>query len=346
VAESHGDAKGTAAHTEADGGHKAPFPPFQKDTFASQLVSLVIAFAALYLIVSRIALPRVGSVIDQRQNTIDGDLADAQKLKDQSDSALKAYENELAAARSRAQAIGAETREKQNAASEAERKTLEEQLSVKLAEAEKTIASTRETAMGNVRGIAADAAGPAAHRPAAGRQVGRQRRRCVLEGITPMFSEPEFWVAVAFVILIGVFVYYGIHRTVLKTLDHRSDRIKAELDDARRLKDEAAKLLAEYQARHASAEREARDIIESAKAEAERMASEAKAKMEDFVARRTKTAESKIALAEAQAVADVRSAAANAAVTAASTILSQSVKGAIDDDLLAKGIAEVRQKLN
>ena len=161
-----------------------------------------------------------------------------------------------------------------------------------------------------------------------------------------MFSDPEFWVAVAFVILIGVFVYFGIHSTVLKALDHRSDRIKAELDDARRLKDEAAKLLAEYQARHASAEREARDIIESAKAEAERIASEAKTKMEDFVARRTKTAESKIALAEAQAVADVRSAAANAAVTAASSILSQSVKGQIADDLLAKGIAEVRQKLN
>jgi F-type H+-transporting ATPase subunit b len=161
-----------------------------------------------------------------------------------------------------------------------------------------------------------------------------------------MFSEPEFWVAVAFVILIGVFVYYGIHRTVLTTLDHRSDRIKAELDDARRLKDEAAKLLGEYQARHASAEREARNIIDSAKAEAERIAAEAKAKLEDFVARRTKTAESKIALAEAQAVADVRSAAANAAVTAASSILSQSVKGGVADDLLAKGIAEVRQKLN
>jgi F-type H+-transporting ATPase subunit b len=161
-----------------------------------------------------------------------------------------------------------------------------------------------------------------------------------------MLSDPEFWVAVAFVILIGVFVYFGIHRTVLKSLDHRSDRIRAELDDARRLKDEAAKLLAEYQARHAAAEREARDIVESAEAEAERIASEAKAKMEDFVARRTKTAESKIALAEAQAVADVRSAAANAAVTAASTILSQSVKGQVADDLLAKGIAEVRQKLN
>jgi F-type H+-transporting ATPase subunit b len=157
VAESHGDAKGTTAHTEADA-HGRAFPPFQKDTFASQLVSLLIAFVALYLIVSRIALPRVGSLLDERQNAIEGDLADAQKLKDESDSALKAYENDLAAARARAQAISTETREKLNAASEAERKRLEEQLSVKLAGAEKSIASTREAAMRNVRGIAAEAA--------------------------------------------------------------------------------------------------------------------------------------------------------------------------------------------
>src|SRR5471030_2184239 len=115
----------------------------------------------------------------------------------------------------------------------------------------------------------------------------------------PMFAEPEFWVAVGFVILMAVFAYVGIHRTVLTTLDHRSARIKAELDDARRLKDEAAKLLAEYKARHASAEREAQDIIAGARTEAERIATEAKTKMEDFVMRRTRTAESKIALAEA-----------------------------------------------
>ena len=161
-----------------------------------------------------------------------------------------------------------------------------------------------------------------------------------------MFFEPEFWVAVAFVILMCLFGYLGIHRTVLQTLDHRSERIKAELDDARRLKDEAAKLLAEYEARRTSAEREAEEIIASARAEAERIAAEAKTKMEAFVARRTKTAESKIALAEAQALADVRAAAADAAVAAASTILSQSVKGEKADELLAKGIAEVRAKLN
>ena len=161
-----------------------------------------------------------------------------------------------------------------------------------------------------------------------------------------MFEDPETWVAIAFIILMGVFAWLGVHRTVLTALDHRADRIKGELDDARRLKEEAAKVLAEYKAKRATAEREADEIVSNAKAEAERIAADAKAKMGDFVARRTKTAESKIALAEAQAVADVRAAAADAAVQAASTILSQSVKGSLADDLLAKGIAEVRQKLN
>jgi F-type H+-transporting ATPase subunit b len=138
----------------------------------------------------------------------------------------------------------------------------------------------------------------------------------------------------------------GVHRTILTTLDHRSERIRSELEDAQRLKQDAAKLLAEYEARRATAEREAADIVASAKTEAERIAAEAKAKMEDFVARRTKTAENKIALAEAQALADVRAAAADAAVAAASTILSQTVKGELAEDLLAKGITEAREKLN
>jgi F-type H+-transporting ATPase subunit b len=112
-----------------------------------------------------------------------------------------------------------------------------------------------------------------------------------------MFTQPETWVAIAFVILMVLFAYLGIHKTVLTALDHRAQRIKAELDDAKRLKEEAAKLLGEYQTRRASAEREAEEIVANARAEAERIATEAKAKMEDFVARRTKTAESKIALA-------------------------------------------------
>lgn len=161
-----------------------------------------------------------------------------------------------------------------------------------------------------------------------------------------ILAAAETWVAVAFVILLGVFAYFGVHRTVLRALDNRRDRIKAELDEARKLKDEAAKLLADYRARRAAAEREAEAIVASAKADAERIAAEAKAKLEDFVARRTKTAEGKIALAEAQALADVRAAAAEAAVSAAATVLSQSVKGQVADDLLSKGIQEVRSKLN
>jgi len=156
----------------------------------------------------------------------------------------------------------------------------------------------------------------------------------------------EFWVFVAFIVLMATFAYFGVHKTVLTALDHRAARIKAELEDAQRLKEEAAKVLADYKARRASAEREAEEILASAKSEAERIAADAKAKMEDFVARRTKTAESKIAMAEAQALADVRAAAAEAAVQAAATVLSQSVTGAIADNLLAKGISEVRQKLN
>jgi F-type H+-transporting ATPase subunit b len=161
-----------------------------------------------------------------------------------------------------------------------------------------------------------------------------------------MLSQPEFWVAVAFVVMVGIFIYVGVPGVVTKALDHRADRIKAELDDARRHKEEAAALVADYKARYASAEREAQDIVTNAKAEAERIAVDAKARMEDFVARRTKAAESKIAQAEAQALADVRAAAADAAVAAASQILTKSVSGSVADDLLAKGIQDVRAKLN
>ncbi|MEW6767188.1 MAG: F0F1 ATP synthase subunit B' [Pseudomonadota bacterium] len=156
MAESHGKA---AAHTEADGGaHARTFPPFEKSTYASQLVSLLIAFVALYLIVSRLALPKVGGTIDARQDAIDTDLSDAQKLKDDSDAALKAYETELANSRAKAQAISTEAREKFNAQADAERKTLEDRLAAKLADAEKTIAATRKSAMSNVNTIASDAA--------------------------------------------------------------------------------------------------------------------------------------------------------------------------------------------
>jgi F-type H+-transporting ATPase subunit b len=158
--------------------------------------------------------------------------------------------------------------------------------------------------------------------------------------------EAEFWVAVAFVIFVGVLGYFQAHKRLVKTIDDRRDRIKAELDEARRLKAEAEALLATYRRKQQEAEREAETIVASAKAEAERLAAEAEAKLEEFVMRRTKMAESKIAQAEAQALADVRSAAAEVGVAAAERILTRTVKDKIADDLLAKGIADFRAKLN
>jgi F-type H+-transporting ATPase subunit b len=158
--------------------------------------------------------------------------------------------------------------------------------------------------------------------------------------------EAEAWVAIAFVLFISLLIYLGAHRRVLDGIDVRRARIKAELDEAVRLRDEAKALLAEYERKGQQAEAEAASIIGSAKAEAERLAVEAKARMEDFVVRRTKMAEAKIAQAEAQALADVRAAAADTAVAAAEKILAAAAKGKVAEDLLVKGIEDVRKRFN
>lgn len=161
-----------------------------------------------------------------------------------------------------------------------------------------------------------------------------------------MLHEAEFWVLLGFLFFIGLMGYVGVHKKLAQSLDDRAARIKAELDEARKLREEAAQLLADYQRKRHEAEGEAAGIIEGAKAEAVRMAAEAKAKVEEFVERRTKMAETKIAQAEAQAAAEVRGAAAEAAVAAAEKILAQEAKGKLADELIAKGIEDVRKKLN
>jgi F-type H+-transporting ATPase subunit b len=158
--------------------------------------------------------------------------------------------------------------------------------------------------------------------------------------------EAEFWVAVATILFLVVLVYFEVHKQVFDALDSRRARIQAELDEARRLKEEAQKLVAEYKAKQQEAEGEAKTLIEGARAEAERYAQEMREKMDEFVARRTKMAEAKIAQAESQALADVRAAAADAAVTAASDILAQNAKGKVGHDLIARSIADVKAKLN
>ena len=161
-----------------------------------------------------------------------------------------------------------------------------------------------------------------------------------------MFEDPEFWVLLAFVIFIGVLVRFGVPKMALSALDDRSARIKQALDEAQRLRSEAQAVLTQYQQKRAEAEKEAQAIIVSARVEAERLAGEAKGKVEEFVARRTKMAESKIAQAEAQALADVRAASADAAVAAAEKILVQTTHGAAAESLIAKGISDLKAKLN
>jgi len=161
-----------------------------------------------------------------------------------------------------------------------------------------------------------------------------------------VLEDAEIWVTLAFIVFLGLLAYVGVPKLVTKALDERATRIKAELDEARKLKDEAAQLLADYQRKRHEAEGEAQEIVAGAKAEAERLAIEAKARIEEFVARRTKMAETKIAQAEAQAAADVRAAAADAAVAAAERILAQQTKGELANELIAKGIEDLRKKLN
>jgi F-type H+-transporting ATPase subunit b len=148
----------TSAHTEVPGG-KAPFPPFQKETFASQIIWLAIFFVALYLLIARLAIPQIGGIFAARSDRIASDLAEANRLKDQSDAALKAYEKSLASARERAQTLASETRARLNAEAEKARRALEAQLNVRLAKAEEVIAATKAAAMANVQGIAVETAG-------------------------------------------------------------------------------------------------------------------------------------------------------------------------------------------
>jgi F-type H+-transporting ATPase subunit b len=159
-------------------------------------------------------------------------------------------------------------------------------------------------------------------------------------------GETENWVAIGFLIFLALLAYLGVHRKLIETLDQRQARIKSELDEARRLREEAQALLAAFERKGHEAESEAAAMIAGAKAEAERIAAEAKTRMEEFVARRTKMAEGKIAQAEAQALTDVRSAAADAAVAAAEKILSNATKGKVAEDLLAQGIEDIKQKFN
>ena len=161
-----------------------------------------------------------------------------------------------------------------------------------------------------------------------------------------MFLEAEFWVLVAFVIFCAIVWKVGGGKALIGAIDARAARIRAELTEAQRLREEAQALLATYERRRAEAEREAAEISSNAREEAERLARETQEKMAEFVKRRTAAAQAKIAQAESQAAADVRAAAVKAAVQASERVLRGEIKGPAAEALLTQSLGDVRAKLN
>ena len=162
VVEEHADAPAGEVHatTEDHGGevHATVFPPFDATTFASQILWFAITFAALYVLMSRVAIPQIGSIIDKRKARIEGDLKEAERLRVETERAAAAYEEALAEARANAHAIAEETRQGIRTDIEGKRAKVESDLSAKVSEAEARIAQTKTAALSNVQQIAADTA--------------------------------------------------------------------------------------------------------------------------------------------------------------------------------------------
>jgi len=161
-----------------------------------------------------------------------------------------------------------------------------------------------------------------------------------------MFAAPELWVLVSFVLFVALLVYYKIPNKLAKALDDRAGKIHAELDEARRLREEAQAILADYQRKQRDAEKEAEDIIAMARREARFYAEESQKALGESLQRRVRSAEEKIARAEEQAVQDIRSRSVDAAVTAAGVIIARELKGKSAEDLVDKSIRDVAAKLN
>lgn len=151
----HGGETHAEVGTEAHGG---TFPPFRSDTFASQVLWLVLAFGLLYYLMSRVALPRIASILHARATRLSGDLDEAHRMKAEAEAAGVAYETALAQARDRAKAIAQKTRDELSAEADARRKALEGDLAGRLAASEAAIREGAARAMSNVREIAGDTA--------------------------------------------------------------------------------------------------------------------------------------------------------------------------------------------
>lgn len=161
-----------------------------------------------------------------------------------------------------------------------------------------------------------------------------------------MLRAAEFWVAVSFVAFLGVLAYYKVPALIAKALDDRAAAIRKELDEARRLREEAQSLLNDYQKKHRNAAQEAEAITQEARREAEAYAKETRAALAESLERRTRQAEEKIARAEAQAVDEVRAAAVDTALAAAERLLREKASGAAGTALIDDSIRNLKGRLN
>jgi F-type H+-transporting ATPase subunit b len=157
--------------------------------------------------------------------------------------------------------------------------------------------------------------------------------------------DAEFWVAMAFVGLVGVALYYKLPGTVAAILDKRADNIRKELDEARALREEAQSLLASYQRKQRNAVSEADEIIDHANQEAERLTAETDVQLAETLERRTQMAVDKIALAETEAINEVRETSVDVAVAAASAVIRDQMDEASANDQIEKSVAELRARL-
>lgn len=161
-----------------------------------------------------------------------------------------------------------------------------------------------------------------------------------------MFTDPTFWVGLAFVIFIAIIFYYKVPGMITGALDKRAEKISDELDEARRLREEAQALLANYERKHRDAMKEADEMVAHAQKEAERESEAAAARLERSIAAREQQALDKIALAEAQAEKEVRDAAVDVAVEAARQVIAQHVSGDQGSVLIDNSIKDLRRHLN
>lgn len=158
--------------------------------------------------------------------------------------------------------------------------------------------------------------------------------------------EPEFWVAVSFFLFVGVVLYLGVHKKIASALDARSAAIAKELEEAKRLREEAEKVLADYRRKQGDVAKETQAIISLAGKEAEIFAAETRRSMKESFERRMKLAENKIARAETEALREVRAAATDAAIAAARTVIAEKLTPEAADKLVKQGIDALKGRLN